>query len=107
MQIKGLTELKLSLYKCKKETWGRWKPVSKQESAITIYLSSAEAKSYDVAVYLTYTFLIEYLCACVFRGNHFKKRCADRPSLKKRRYCVPGYLASEIMNCLLDDDDFE
>jgi hypothetical protein len=116
MEFKELLKLTLSARKSK--FWGRWK--SKDlNSEITIYMpSSIERKKVKdkrtgkikpgppilcilPERFILHTFLVEYLCSCIFRGNHIKKKCWNRKK-DAEKVCIPEIVNNTILK-LLDE----
>jgi hypothetical protein len=107
MDVKELKSLTLTARKSK--YWAHWKSKEQHFSEITIYMPSSierTLKSKPILCvlpdyYILEAFLIEYLCSCIFRGNHFKKRCWNKKD-DAEKICIPEIVSNSILK-LLDD----
>jgi len=113
MDFKELKSLTLTARKSK--YWGRWKSSEQHFSEITLYMSSSierkktkQKKRPGPPIlcilpehFISRTFIIEYLCSCIFRGNHIKKKCWNRKK-DAEKVCIPEIVSNSILK-LLDD----
>lgn len=103
MNFKELHNLKLTLGRGKSKYKGYWTSEEKIKSNIKIYLHHLKNVEpfYDESEFIERTedyivqiFLIEYICSCIMRGNHFKKDCTDKN--KSKEICVPTIVFNSI-----------
>jgi hypothetical protein len=101
MEFKELLKLDLSARKSK--FWGHWKSKEKYYSEITISMASSIQKELCILPehFILETFLTEYLCSCIFRGNRLKKECWNKKKDAKK-ICIPEIVSNSILK-LLDD----
>jgi len=102
MKFKEVRYVKLSLYPSIKKA--RWKSVETIASDIIIYLHYCNGKSPEyIFNYIVKSFLGEYICSCVFRGNRFKKECTDRKPKKLPKIgCIPFVITDRMLRELWD-----
>lgn len=104
MHFKELHNLKLTLGRGKSRYGGYWTSEEKIKSNIKIYLhhfTKGVKSNYNettfiqkIEYYIIRVFLIEYICSCIMRGNHFKKDCTDKN--KSKEICVPTIVFNSI-----------
>jgi hypothetical protein len=113
MEFKELKALTLTARRS--QYCGHWKSQEQHYSEITIYMSSSIERKKTKRkerpgppilcvlpdYYISETFLIEYLCSCIFRGNHFKKKCWNKKK-DVEKICIPEIVSNSILK-LLDD----
>lgn len=102
MKFKEVSDLRISVHPSRYA--GRWNSDRIDFSKITIFIHHLKYcdNIETICDFITDTFLTEYICSCVMRGNSWKKECTDRKFKNKQLIgCIPNYLVKNIISKLL------